>query len=88
MKSWRTAAPTDTGTVRDTVSADPEPSAGRAVSLKVYVPLGTSAPLLSRVSQRAVRLPSTSPPESVRTTAPVALLVSVAVHQQAQGHPE
>lgn len=66
-----------------TVSAGPDPSAGWAVSLKAYVPLGTYAPLPSRSSHRVVRLPDTSPPENVRTTAPVALLVSVAFQEAA-----
>ncbi|WP_280911853.1 hypothetical protein [Streptomyces sp. SAI-208] len=83
MKSRRTTAPWSTRTVCVTVIAGPEPSAGGAVTLKVYVPLGTYPPLPSRSSHRTDRFPDTSPPENVRTTVPVALLVSVAFQEAA-----
>lgn len=78
-----TAAPPVSFSEPDAVAGAPCLSAGATVSVQLYVPFGTYAPV-DVLPFQDVRIAScAAPSDSVRTVAPVALFLSTSVHDAA-----
>lgn len=78
-----TAAPPVSFSEPDAVADAPSPSAGATVSVQLYVPFGTYAPVDVVPFQDVWTASCAAPPDRVRTVAPVALLLSASVHDAA-----